>query len=836
MAGFPFELLGELASPCTTRAASRLVAARERIQHAIAQTHGDALLARARTKAEGAALRALRARRLPQLPLEEDASPAIRETVLRFAEALAEGGAAESDFASAYAEAERVASLRVFELFRQDPELRAVLLVSSEKSEPVLVRRLSETAREGWRYRNDDKFRYHVDTFVRHLQRVCAKNDTTSHLGPFALGRFDPETHGLQSRPAGLVRHPVLARWAAQDITDVLRRDPLVRLGSAPRRAAGAWLHEGVLKVVSFDYSNRLAGLDEAVRTQPGIRLTPFEADVYDACDGTRTLRDIAGLLEEDRPGADTAGTGSQLHETLRRLEEIGAVVTGPELPYGQADPLPWLLRLARTSSDPAVRDLVSCAADVQARFASGTHPQRRAALDKLKDEFTALTGRAPERGAGAFYGDRSLIHEDCRGRFVDLRLGAPLTDLLQEELPTAYDLMMEAPRRRRAAESAVLARWFAGRFGGKVEVPLHDYLTAFTQDAEGLEDAYRAVDADEVLLLHRFEQGLVPADARGAHEVRVDPLAVAELLTAQGRGSTDREPAMCNPDLMIAAVSEEAIRSGDFHLVVSEIHANEENLSHGIFGPFLDAEFPGFTDDVLDGYRRLLAPDEDLADVTLFHRNKSYIRTDLNCLEVEAYERSSKPRDRVLALADLQVTLNTTGLRLGRPGDRHLRLVALPFWWLSVRCNPFVPFGFPHHTGRRLLPAPDADHMPRITMGRVVLQREFWRVAPPELAAPSRQEAFLKVQALRSRLGLPRHVYARIPGETKPICCDLDSPLLVRQLTRFAARSNSALELSEMLPAPSHLWARDAQGRYTSELRYTAFSSSHKPEGAGTR
>ncbi|MFD9305182.1 hypothetical protein ACFWCB_21395 [Streptomyces sp. NPDC060048] len=839
MAGFPFDLFDDLASRRTARAARRASAAHDRIALATAQTHDDALLTQARTKAEGAALRALRKQRLPRSPLDEDASPAIREAVARFAEALCERDAAEAEFTAAYAAAERRSSLRLLARFREDAELRGILLVSNEKSEPVLVRWLEETGREGWPYRDDDKFRYHVDTFVRHLQRVCAKNDTTSHLGPFALGRFQPEIRGVQARPVELRRHPVLARWAATAVVDVLRRDPLVRRAAVPRRAAGASVHAGVLSVVSFDYSSRLAGLDEAVRTRPPVRLTPHEVAVYQACDGVRTEGEIVRLLGDQPPGTHGGGAG----EVLRRLEELGAVVAGPELPYGQADPLPSLLALARSASDPAARELVFLAADVRTRFAEGTHPQRRAALDQLKETFTRVTGVAPERGTGAFYGDRSVIHEDCRGRFADLRLGEPLTGLLRQELPAAYDLMMEAPRRRRAAESAVLARWFAGRFAGRAQVPLHDYLAAFAQDVATLKDAYEAVDAEESALLERLQEGLVPAGAHTAHEVRVDPLVVAGLLDPGGQGRARREPALCNPDLMISARSRDALRSGDFQVVISEMHANEENLSHGIFGPFLDAEFPEFTKDVLDGYRLLLAPDEELADVTLLHRNKSYIRTDLDCWEVEAYERSSKPRDRVLALAGLRVELTPTGLRLRRPDrdddhgrGRYLRLAALPFWWLSVRHNPFVPFGFPYHPGRRLLPAPGADHLPRITMGRVVLQREFWRVAPRELAATSRQDAFLKVQALRSRLRLPRHLYARIPGETKPICCDLDSPLLVRQLTRFAARAAAAIEISEMFPGPGHLWAGDEQGQYTSELRYAAFSSGLRPEGTGTQ
>jgi len=51
----------------------------------------------------------------------------------------------------------------------------------------------------------------------------------------------------------------------------------------------------------------------------------------------------------------------------------------------------------------------------------------------------------------------------------------------------------------------------------------------------------------------------------------------------------------------------------------------------------------------------------------------------------------------------------------------------------------------------------------------------------------------------------------------------DLDSPLLVRQLTRFAARAGH-VRFTEMVPGPEELWLRDGGQAYTSELRFAAF------------
>jgi hypothetical protein len=78
----------------------------------------------------------------------------------------------------------------------------------------------------------------------------------------------------------------------------------------------------------------------------------------------------------------------------------------------------------------------------------------------------------------------------------------------------------------------------------------------------------------------------------------------------------------------------------------------------------------------------------------------------------------------------------------------------------------------------------------------------------------------------LREELSLPRHVYAKLPHETKPVYCDLNSPLLVRQLARMASAGTGTVQLTEMLPAPSDLWLEEDGQHYTTEIRFAVTSS----------
>jgi hypothetical protein len=77
--------------------------------------------------------------------------------------------------------------------------------------------------------------------------------------------------------------------------------------------------------------------------------------------------------------------------------------------------------------------------------------------------------------------------------------------------------------------------------------------------------------------------------------------------------------------------------------------------------------------------------------------------------------------------------------------------------------------------------------------------------------------------------------VFVRSPLDRKPIYVDLESPVLLRVLARFvrpaADRTPGApIAFTEMLPNPDECWLRDANGRYTSELRIVAVDKTRRP------
>ncbi|MHA7630766.1 lantibiotic dehydratase [Corallococcus sp. M7] len=110
-------------------------------------------------------------------------------------------------------------------------------------------------------------------------------------------------------------------------------------------------------------------------------------------------------------------------------------------------------------------------------------------------------------------------------------------------------------------------------------------------------------------------------------------------------------------------------------------------------------------------------------------------------------------------------------------------------------------------------------DFLPRVVSGRVVLSLARWRLGPDvlkPLSAARGEECFRAVQALRERLGLPRHV-ALVNGDNV-LPLDLDNVLCVETFASLVKDSARAV-LREQLVGPDALCAQGPEGRFVHEL-----------------
>jgi hypothetical protein len=121
---------------------------------------------------------------------------------------------------------------------------------------------------------------------------------------------------------------------------------------------------------------------------------------------------------------------------------------------------------------------------------------------------------------------------------------------------------------------------------------------------------------------------------------------------------------------------------------------------------------------------------------------------------------------------------------------------------------------------------APKIDfgaHSPRVTVDGVVIQRETWQLpkeAATELIACKDDKARLKCAVKWWReLALPKVVFAKFPGERKPVLVDPENPYVLRAFATMLEDKGGA-SLSEMLPSTEQLWLQSDLGRHTVELR----------------
>jgi len=281
-----------------------------------------------------------------------------------------------------------------------------------------------------------------------------------------------------------------------------------------------------------------------------------------------------------------------------------------------------------------------------------------------------------------------------------------------------------------------------------------------------------------------------------------------------------------CCPDVLVAARDVDAIRRGDFELVLGELHLALIASGHHCFvtqHPAPDELFLCVDRDLPQPRLLPVLPHEDAKRLTI--RTHFALIRDVDVLAALHSSAADPGRPGLLASADVLVEEVDGSLAARLPTGETRDLLDL-FAALMLR-----------HVIDRFAILGEDPHTPRVSFDRLVVARETWRVPAGELAfAHELDEArrFVQARAWHRARGLPRHVFVTLPSEQKPFYVDFEGPLYVsllanavRRLTAQGGegeREEPRVQISEMLPGFEQLWLRDAQGRgYTTELRLTA-------------
>ncbi|MEU1295811.1 lantibiotic dehydratase [Streptomyces sp. NPDC005840] len=646
--------------------------------------------------------------------------------------------------------------------------------------------------------------RQREELVAHYWQRFCVKNDTIGFFGPVGWGRWDRDTPGVAVDPgSGLIADSQVywASWGIDALARTLDADPGLREWIAPRR----------IPFVALD--------GDRVRV-PGRRPVTVPAGtaaVLARCDGVRAAREIAAAF----PGTDVDAVLADL--VARRW-----VVWRLEVPAG-THPDRALRAWLGTVGAPEPRRRGLRALDLleqgRARVAAArTEDTLVAAMADLERDFTDLTETAAVREKSASTAPcRALVYSDTR-RSATARLGPAVLDAL-----APLRLLMDS------------AGWLTSRLAATVTAEADRVHAALA--AEGpvdlaafwfaclpvLHGAARAAAGDlQADFAARWRRVLaLPGDAR---RVRVRSADIEEAVRAEfgssGGGWTAAR--YLSPDVMIAADGAEAVARGDFTLVLGELHLAANTLGASLFThqhPDIDELFR-LTDRDHPGPRLLpLLPKE--------HRSR---------LSVRVRHALVRPEDHQVALADF--TADPARPRAVRSADATVErdggelVVRLPdgsrFPAVDVFSHVLTTLAMD-----LFQPLPPADHTPRVTVDRLVVARETWRVPAARAEfADDKDEArrFVRARHWGAALGLPRYVFVVSPTESRPFYVDFDSPvyvtILAKALRRLARTGPEAtVTFTEMLPSPEQTWLTDDAGRrYTSELRFVAFDTEPAP------
>lgn len=592
---------------------------------------------------------------------------------------------------------------------------------------------------------SDSRTRKKALVVLRYLQRYAAKNDTIGFFGPVGWATVGEGDGGFVAGPALVsARRVLLEPWAAQAV------------------AASVW-SENFPCAVPGDVRVRGRSLETSVASHP---LSSTQAALLRACDGERSARRVARAAKV--PWAKAL-------PELQRLQSLGVLQWGLPVALG-LDPLVH----ARRARVPALATLEAAVRAVSE--APRDEGSVGAALHSLETTFTALTAQAASRNAGQTYGGRGLVTEECR-RDVTLSVGhAPIARVAEP-----LSLILQVARWYSFTIARTLARGLRRthrRLGGG-RIPLHVFWSATASRIAP------AVKHGTTQLQRRWSEVLALADAHG----HIDVEAARRVITKRFAAPCPGWPGARHhaPDLMWSAPDVATFLRGEGTPVLAELHPGVTPLST----PSVLATCPD---------RRALerewakdfgtAPWPSPIPQETFARSSHDARLAKDQRHLDLGEPFASPleRARVIPVSAMDVVAKGEQL-IARGRGETFDLVAL--FERRVKLQAAVAFS---------LGSP-AAHVPRITLGDLVVHRETWRFEGAELPLEK----------------LPQRIFVRTPNEVKPMAIDLANALSVDQLQRLA-RGAERLTVSEMLPGPEGLWLEDAAGaRYVSELRFVA-------------
>jgi hypothetical protein len=738
------------------------------------------------------------------------------EDILRLgAPELAEqvdAGPPDGDHVDSWSQAFRQECTRLAELVDAEPFREAMAWQNAR----LLGQVIDPFVAEAWTSRRTSRRRQTETVLARYAQRYHCRNESIGFFGAVGWaswggGSDGSPTHGplqVRGEAAEVASSRVrLETWAAAAVAARWSQEPDLRRQLRPARPPSVRVRDGRVRTGQLGWF-----------VLPAARLA-----VLTACDGRRTLAEVTEqLLGAGIPGL---ATDPDVQRQVQVLLRAGLLTLDLPVPPDD-EPLERLRRVLQEVPEPAVRsrylgllDRLRAATD-EVAAARGDHRHVAARMQRLSELVGELSDGAtpPDTGPRGGLRTRTPAVLDCTNT-LRVELGEELLSGLAEPL----ELMLTS------------AQWFIARVGElhlELLGGIHAGLGGGRQPLGAVAAEYwsrctpQALRADIAPVIAelgaRWQQILPVPPGVSRHQVRTEQLAPAVRQHFASAPPPWLSGRYHSPDVLLAATGAEAVRRGQYHWVLGELHCGVNTLNQGVFvrsSPDPARMLAAVRDDTADGSWMVPIFPSRWPGVT----GRSYPSPELTGDRLDYLRLDPEPppahlRGPGVPLAELTLVRTGEGLQVeSEDGRRWHPMAILGEFLVDALPDTFAPF-------------PTARHRPRITLGRLTVAREQWRVPLARLDWVHTRddvERYRQVRRWTRELGLPRFVFVRVPGPPKPCYVDLTSPLLLgmwaADLRREARRDPAAtVTVTEMHPAPDRCWMpHSGPGRHcTSEFR----------------
>jgi Lantibiotic dehydratase, N terminus len=789
LAGVPFDVLEELATP-NASASARDLLAQENELHRLKRTALDFVSRRnsGLSSEEFAAWRtAIRREKIP-----EEKFPQQLQEYTRVATATEEARARLEHQLEEELTRARRALLQISQQI-----LPRYLVFGSGEVHHLIDHAGSELPPRNSRTRERERH------LLLYLQRIAAKNDTFSEFGPSAWGSASQTGSALNFEPRpGIARREVfLERWTAHALAAAINSDPQTFLEHRPRLNPN-----GIL------IDNRFVFMDSGL----AIELTQQQVLILARCNGATPMHALIQSANGDRSASAPSDGGLNVIPGLIDKKILIAALEVPALePFAfqilRDDIAAWREGAARERWLPLAHSLIKSTAD----FSGTTEPnQRQQILSAARAQLSQL-GAERKPGQRSLYAAVNPIAEEC---FRDCRF--EISETMLNEVVSDAEPWIDFWRDNYAfvASRAAAGLRMVLEKVGKNALPLPAFL--------------RACETAKLPLTGPGLVGLAVMafqEIKAAFRERLKPhahlaeyqLTVADCHFVRENFSYQKFDEFTFPsgDLQLAAKTQEAILRGEYRWIVSELHPAAATLHHCMYWSCPDHAALSRALQLSMCSKPFLHFGFFAADFTAHTTVRIFDA--LPQQAVFASPQRGNPRWHSVSPAQAEVFIEQDGDVALRANGKYLG---------SFARNWIIPLGFhPFQFGL-------APHTPRLHCGRVIVQRRTWSVSSEEMGGGNfsglSRELVLAIERLRAAKDWPRFVYIR-PTEqalrrsgaegrdkdTKPVFIDLESYLFLEIFHRWLSKAGE-LEITEMLPAPDDLWWNEADGRRTFELR----------------